>query len=445
MEVMSSLVRLAESKVVQLSVAAIVIVGLGVVAIAFRSNDDRIVVDAYERARAEAVAAMWTNEARADRCARRALREPTTGDGTHDLAALVDPTSSTAHCLLDAGRVHVDHEEWCAGHVRCPAAMLAGLAPQPAIVNACASLYAAIADHARATSACSPLRAGDALGAMDVPFRTMLHLPFAVRLQIAPLVANGELAAAAGHVLDAMRFADDYGRGTYLLGAMLSLAGTLDLADTLDELLVDPRLAPDDARAIARDLDILLATMPTVSEMFHHETAAMVTQLFRAQPITHAPEQDRALQILGQEKWLAEIDGACAGTSVLSCVEHLRALPAQAMARPDDFDRIIQSGDDHATRDQVVELIAASLASSTPEYARKLGDREIALRTLRMQAELRTIDIDACRDRRGRQTTLSPWLRDDLQLGDEPEPTVQLPRWRQTSDRAPYVLHCVAR
>jgi hypothetical protein len=438
------LATLAESRVVRIAIAiGLLVVTVLVVTRLVRDEDPRTLVDANERTRALAMGAAWLTPAETARCPRPALREPVTGDGSPLLAGVIDRQSPETRCLERAGTLQL---QACA-IVPCPMIELGSLAPHPEIVEACTPLYDKIARLAHATEACSPTHAG--AYDMDAVTEPFIWLAYAVRLRIAPLVANGDLAVAARHVTDAVRFADDRGRSTVLADAMISLAVSKDLADTLDELLADPRLTADDARAIARDLDVLLASMPAFGEVVRQEAVWIATHDELPSDLTHDREQDRALRILGVERWLHDFDRTCKGVSLRACVERLQATAPSSVTGPDELERVLRSGlDDDAVRERVIQLLASDLHVLMPAYAGRFGYQELALIALRMQAELRTASVEECRDPERRRARLAKWLRDDITLGNEAEPTLSPPAWQshqQTPPGPPRVLRCIAR
>lgn len=440
---------LGESRVTRVTLAVALLL---VVTITARPEGaHRTLLDANGRANAFAVSAAIQKAARTERCPRPALREPTTGDGSLLIAAVVDPASREAQCLTAVAKLRMDLDR-CTQHP-CPTLALASLPSRPDLVDECAALYQTIADSAHATEACSPERAdtydvNDALS--DKSMLGLLAIPLAVRLRIAPLVANGELRDAAHQITAAIRYVDDYGRAGVLIAAMIAKVSTGPLLDTLAEILADQRLTADEARAIARDLDILLATGPSFDSMMRQETAWVVALVEHEQqamhPITNDLEQDRALSLLGIEYGLRTIERACKGKSLHHCVENLPAPPGDTYEEP-DFEAELRSGlDDAEVRDRVVALIGNAQYGLFTPYARKLGEREFALVASRMQAELRTLTVDECGDPQRRRARLATWLVDGIELGDESEPAVRPAPW-QIADRYPTtqrVLRCLA-
>jgi hypothetical protein len=326
-------------------------------------------IDSDERARVLAVRAQWIDAARAERCPRPALREPVTGDGTALLAGLLDPASPEGRCLAGV-REKLDP-------------------------LACAPLYDKIDRIAHATAACSPMTLDEDY-TRDGAF--IIALADAIEVRIAPLVGRGELASAARHVIDAMRFADDYGRKGTVIGLMVGASMSSQLADTLAELLVDPRLTPGDARAIARDLDILLASGPDFAATMRQEDAWLAKHVDKMSGV-----EDIAAELLAVEQRAREVRRACSDT-LRRCVEQL-------------------------------DVGAAAGGELWREYARKLGARDFALTFVRMQAELRIAGPDDCNAPPRRRALLAGW-RDHAVLGDAF--AVSPPAWHQsTATRVP--------
>jgi hypothetical protein len=208
-------------------------------------------------------------------------------------------------------------------------------------------------------------------------------------------------------VLDAMRFADDLGRKSPVPGAMLSTAHAIRLVDTLDELAIDPRLTADEARAIARDLDTLLASAPRWDAIMRQETASVAGFL-------GARKEDMVPELALLETQARGIRRVCSGT-LRDCVEHLDAVKVEGLA---DF----------------------------KEYAQRLGMRDSALAFVRMQIELRLAPPEACANPVQRRAILQPWA-DRAVVGDEYEPVVTPPAWQRAKDDKPRpfprVLRCV--
>jgi len=410
---------LAESRVAR--VAMVIAALLLPLSIVLSRGGARRLLTADEQVRAFAAAAAWEAAARTVRCPRPALREPTTGDGSLLLAKLLVESSPEARCLH---RISGLYEE-----LREPR-KLAALAPHPEVVEACAALYDDIERVAHATEACSPMHAPafDVLGPDS--FVPLLHVDPVVRFRIAPMVAHGELGTAARHVLDAMRFADDLGRKTHFLGAMISSGTALKLADTLGELLDDPRLTADDARAIARDLDVVLASAPSFSDAVHGEIAEVPHMIEHIDDITGDPTQDRALILLGGARWLDEFDRVCTSASLRLCAERIRpVLPVDY-----DFARTLEANpDDDAARDRLIEQFAAEHRILGID-ARRFAEHDFVLTALRMQAEVRI--AGNCRD-----AHLERWLADELTLDGD---TLKPPAWLRAGEHPmpPRTLRC---
>jgi len=312
--------------------------------------------------RADTVSAELIAAARAQQCSRPALRAPAIPDGTALLRRLRDHASPENQCLARVATLSTELKPPCPTDDDCALPKLATLKPYPEIVGACAPLYDTIARIAHASEACSP-EIADTFDASDMSV-AIIALQHAVRLRIAPLVARGELAAAATHLLDALRVADDYGRGAVLMGAMESLAMITGLVATLDEILIDPRLSSDAARAIAGDLDALIATAPAIIPTMHQEAAWAAK---RRKTIAKSDADADAL-VLAAERRTREVDRICGGT-LKACVEQLGA----------------------STVDDAKDFAG---------YVQKFGTRDVALTFARMQAELRTVAAADCSDSR---------------------------------------------
>jgi hypothetical protein len=351
------------------AVAVLVVLGCG------RDHD----VGADERARLYAEGSSWIEEARSERCPRAPLRTPATGDASALLFDLRDPHSPIGKCL---DRVWSAFGQQCTSGTRCAVPALDSAEAHPDLLAACAPLYDKIDAIAHATAACSPMSFDFDLDAI-APFAFVTALDPAVRLQIAPLVQRGELGTAARHVLDAMLFAEDYGRNATLIGAMLAIVEIEALVATLQELLVDPRLSTADARAIAHDLDTLLADAPTFAAVTRQECAWGASYILRHP--SSDPDRDAATALLSLERRRQ----LCSG-------------PAQTCAMafaPMTFD----------------------LEHVFGQYAEKLGKLDFLLAVARMQAELR---ITGCDPR-----ALAAW-RDHAVLVDEHALTVAPPAWQ---------------
>lgn len=435
-----------DSRIARIAIAVVALLVIAIVALP--SARHRNLVGSYERMRTLALTTTWQIAAKTQRCPRPPLRAPTTGDATAILARMIDPQSPLVDCMRRLVDVDKDMHEPC-DKGPCPMIPLAALEPHPDVVAACAPLFAAIEQVAHATAACSPERFDNqnrplTFGAMSVPR--------AVRLRIAPLIARGELGTAARHVTDAMRYADDYGRATPTIGVMISLAMTRQLVDTLEELLLDPHLTADDARAIGRDLDVLRATMPPADDMVRHElawTALLIAgEAITGESVTGDLHQDRTLWVLSTERWLARYEHACRGAALRDCIERMAAAERWTrFGEPADFTPALQSElDDGSVRELIVERLADDHWLLT-DIARGLASREFALTVLRMQAELRTLSTDECRDPVVRHARLAPWHDGDIQVGDAAEQAIAAPAWQRIGRRRgePRTLACVVR
>jgi hypothetical protein len=361
-------------------------------------------ISAGERGRLLAMRPVWVAAAKAERCLRPALRAPVTGDGAIRLHALIDKSSPERKCLARVKELR-DELGPCLPQQRCGPQTLSTLKPHTDVVEACAPLYAAIEELAHTSEACSPtpdMRWQD-FDEVDL----FGPLGNAIRLEVAPHVANGQLGQASRHVLDAMRFADDLGRKGTLVGAMLSTWVMSRLVDTLDELATDPRLTTDDARAIARDLDVLLASAPRWDTIMRQEQAWVAD--FAA---SHSEDMVPELAIL--EARARGIKRVCSGT-LRDCVDHL-----------DD----VQVG-------QGIDF---------KPYARRFGMRDGGLAFVRMQVELRLTTPEVCADPIRRRALLQPWAERAV-VGDGREPVVTPPAWQlDPQDQLrlkPRTLRCV--
>jgi hypothetical protein len=208
-------------------------------------------------------------------------------------------------------------------------------------------------------------------------------------------------------VLDAMRFADDLARKSAILGVAVSTVVASRLVDTLDELAIDPRLTADEARAIGRDLDTLLASAPRWDAIMRQEQAWTASFV--------ASQSEDMVPVLAMLDAQARgIRRVCSGT-LRDCVEHL-------------------------------DEVSADDAPDFKEYARRLGRRDSALAFVRMQIELRVAPPEDCSDPVRRRAILAPWA-DRVVVGDEREPVVTPPTWqRDPADPprpVPRALHCV--
>jgi hypothetical protein len=421
--------RFTESRIMRavfaFALASIVAV---VVFVVVRDQGPRRVLSDAEIVRAHQVAADWLAASASERCPRAALREPAGGDGSPLLERLFDKASAEHRCLQQVWRVRRE-DEWVCGRKPCPVVPLAELPSHPEIVDACAPLYDTIARVAASTAACSPLRAA---GKHDMEsLLPWLSMVTAVRLRLAPMVTRGEIATAARHTIDAMRVVDDFGRSSNWIGASVSSTLFSRLAATLDELLLDSRLAQREARAIVRDLDVLLATRLSYADIVRQEAFTLATDPSIMTTLTGDPDQDRAFFVLIQERWLREFDRLCRGKDLRHCAERLDQLQS-----PDDgfedYERILRSGlRDSGVAHLLVEGIASGPRNYTPDYLRMLGRRDFALTGLRMQAALRTDGIEVCRAR--------------VASG---EAAIMFPRWlhrKYAPDPAPRALRCIER
>lgn len=387
--------RLGESRIAQALLAAAVLGGLLV--LAARYAPDRMeLVSSAERARTAALFDRWLAASRAERCERPALREPTTGDGAGDYAILERSPHQSHHtamppCLSMVSRLRKELEdEHCKG-LPCRVTPLLALRPHPEVLAQCADLFAAIERHAHTTRSCSPAVPEAEMFVLEPPFGLMF-VARAVRLEIAPLVARGELGHAARHVTDAMRYAEDYTRNTPLSGVMVGRSQQWQLAATLDEILSDPRLRGDDARAIVRDLDVLGVSPPSLADVWRAEVIAVITydDLIHRFDMTGDSEQDRALVVLAHERFMAAYDAACAGVSAQSCAARLRTIVLlyQVEPEPDYRPVLASSWDPDVVRERVVNQLADERLLLS-RLDRKYADIHARLEQLRAKAAAR--------------------------------------------------------
>lgn len=365
---------------------------------------DRGGIGASERGWLLAMPPVWTAAARAERCPRPALRTPITGDGSARLQMLNDKNSPERRCLARVKELRTELGP-CMPKEHCGPQTLATLKPHADLVEACAPLYAAIEELAHATEACSPTGEHDSIE--DDAALAFYSLSNAVRIEVAPHAAKGQLGEASARVLDAMRFADDFGRKSTILGVAFSTVVASRLVDTLDELAIDPRLTANEARAIARDLDTLLASPPRWDAIMRQEQVWVAN--FAA---SHNEDMVPELAILDAQA--RGIRRVCSGT-LRDCVEHLDEVKVEDAA---DF----------------------------KEYAQHFAQRDSALAFVRMQIELRLATPEDCSDPVHRREILKPWA-DRAVVGDEREPVVTPPMWeRVPADlprTVPRVLRCV--
>jgi hypothetical protein len=287
----------------------------------------RPVVGTSEQLRAILIASTWREAARVRTCPRPALREPANGDATALLPAIFyDPSrrkaSPFAACDDHITRLQGEIKPPCAKRP-CRLAPLASLSAHPEVAEACAPMHELIERVAHASAACSPFTADT----VDQSTWFVTWIPQAVHLHIAPWVQRGELARAARHVLDAMRLADDLGREGTLIGGMIGVAFTVQLTETLHELLADPRMDTAVASAIAADLDKLRASAPGFVPMMRQENLWLLSQLEHADAVTGDPAQDQALMILERARLMDGIERACAQESPFTCGWRLSLVP----------------------------------------------------------------------------------------------------------------------
>jgi hypothetical protein len=424
---MSMMAWAVESKPVRIALALIATLLLGWLLL--QPEEPRTLVDSYERARVQLVTSARTAAIRVERCPRQALREPALSiDGSPLLAGLIDRASPESQCLAAVAKKR-DELEPCEKR-NCTRLELAEITPQPDLVATCATLYDKIAQLAHISEACSPSSTQLATDVDVIPYAS--SLPFAIKLQVAPLVASGQLALGARHIVDAIRYTDDYGRKGYLVNVMISSVVVTRLGDMLDEILTDPRLTADEARAIARDLDTLIATAPTFDAVMRQESrfiATLVAQRSNTSVDTGDPGQDVALQLIALERWLQRIEHACAGKPLRACIDAQRAArePHLADTKEQVAHSLASNLSDRALRERILELLEDQTRIFAM-YAAKFGERHFVLTALRMQAELRTMTGDECRDPRARRLRLARWLA-NVVFRDAREPLVEPAAW----------------
>jgi len=446
-------VSLVDSKALRIALVgtAVLVVGWFVL-----RDDSDLLVGMTERMQVRKATGARTAAIAAERCPRPALREPTTGDGMPLLAGLVDSQSAEERCLDAASKLRWE-VQGCQQFRPCKPRSLRAMPPAPELVAVCEPLYAKIENDAHTTEACSPWsRVADPTQSPNIHF---LGLPFAVQVQVAPLFARGELATAARHITDAMRFADDHARNGYMVQQMMSSVVIGWLADALGDILNDRRLTADEARAIAHDLDVLLASGPTVEAMMRQESRFVVhmsdtsprgDEASDDETYSGDRDQDAVLQLIAVERWLQRIEQACHDRPLRTCLEWFRAQP-----EPANFDelhnvRVAKAaglrGD--ALRERILQVLVEQYGTWAA-YPASFGTRHFALTVLRVQAELRTMTVDECRDPQRRRTRLARWL-DDVVLSGEAEPILDQPAWqmppawaRLSKKQPPRTLACI--
>ena len=412
-----------------------------------RGEQPRVLVDQHERARVRVMTAARTAAIAAERCPRPALRTPALAiDGSPLLAGLVDQTSPEIGCLQRVSTPR--HEVERCDSNGCKEVALSAVPSRPDIIAACAPLYEKIDQLAYTTEACSPWSApgiDPITNGADVWYGSFA---FAIKLRVAPLYTAGELSVAARHIIDAMRFADDHGRKGYMVNAAISIFVVTRLADSLADILTDPRLTSDEARAIARDLDVLLASGPTIDAMMRQESrfgVAQADEQAKAWPYTGDADQDAVLSLIAIERALRHSEAACRDKSLRACLEARRAPePAASADFRERLPAALLSGEsDHALRERIIQ----DMVSPWQFYPANQSDRPFALAALRMQAELRMMPIAECRDPDVRRKRLAPWFEHAV-LASGPEPIVVTPAlfqppWVKAKRRLSRTLRCV--
>lgn len=318
---------LGESRSARLAIGAVALVLVTLVA--RPESRPHPVVGTSEQLRAILIASTWRELAQVRDCARPALREPGHDeDATALLRLFVADDSTIAACLRQVGALHEEIDPPCKS-TPCRPTPLASIKPHPELEAPCATLHETIDHVAHARAACSPLTF-DLVDAWNGLYLT--SVPRAVRLQVAPMAQRGELTAAARHIIDAMRLADDLARDGSLVATMLGIAFTGQLAETLQELLADPRMDTTVASAIASDLDKLRATAPGFVPMMRQENLWLLSHLEYADAVTGDRAQDQALMILDRARLMAVIERACGGgASPQACFARLWAMPSNKM------------------------------------------------------------------------------------------------------------------
>lgn len=390
--------RLGESRIAQAALCAVVLGGLLVLAGRYAPDQMRI-VSPDDVAHANALYDSWLTASRAERCERPALREPITGDGRGDYAEFVAPfeparKTPLAPCRDALWKVR-DEIEAIAKCKRapCPLTPLGRLRPHPDVVERCAGVLDVIERHAHTTRSCSPIAPELAISTL-MPAYSLFDIPRLVRLQIAPLVLQGRLAEAARDVTNAMQFVTDYGRNGALVSLIEGRAAADHLARTLEELLDDPRLPADDARVIARDLDIVFAAPEPFDHVMRAEILATTSlpdfDLTSDAGMTHDRWQDRALMILAHERWLATYQRICEDAALAVCATKLRAIHAVAPADGGaDFEPILHSSwDPDVVRERVLDQLVG-IRQLFDVYAQKLVDGDARFAALRAKAAAR--------------------------------------------------------
>jgi hypothetical protein len=371
---------------------AIVIAALVLVVLVARPDrGPTLVFGGDERVRALQEADQFLASVRAESCARAVLREPAQlDDASPVLRSLEQRGSRASRCIGDVSKLQQALERTCSNGREC-FVPLAALAARTDLISryieACMPVYDAIARVSHAGAACSPLRSfEDEELVGDADLLTIHFIAHVVRIQIALLVERGALGPAARYVTDAMRFADDYGRAGTTLTAIASLGGFERLAETLEELLADPRITRETAVAITRDLDVLIASGPTFESIARAEAAWQIGRSEHERPFRSLDrEQGRVLMFRGLARWLEHVERACRGKPARVCAE---ALPKSSRVPTyEEFEHERASDEDHAiVRERMIEMRSSVYASFMPDFARRLADREDRLHALRAKA-----------------------------------------------------------
>jgi hypothetical protein len=442
-----------DSRALRITLAATVVLVVGWLVL--RDGSD-VLVGTAERIEVRKATAARMDVIAAERCPRPALREPATGDGAPLLVGLADSQSAEERCLAAASKLRWEVQD-CKAYHPCKPRALAAMPPLPELVALCEPLYAVIEKDAHTTEACSPWsRVTDPFKDPDIH---MLALPFAIEAQVAPVFARGDLATAARHIIDAMRFADDDARKGYLVQQMMSPSVIGWLGDSLVDILTDPRLTADEARHIAHDLDVLLASGPTVDAVMRRESCFSVRlsemSAAGASDKTYSgdADQDAVLHLIAIERSLERVERACRDKPLRACLEWSRAEPeptaVDGLREQVRFAKALGIRGD-ALREHVVHTLVDQYGFHAT-YTASFGARRFVLTALRVQAELRTMTADECRDPQLRRTRLARWL-DDIVLSGDAEPIVDRPAWqtpppwsRRSKPQPPRTLACIDR
>ena len=335
-----------------------VLVAIVLVMLLLRHHEPRQILSEEDRAHARALRAIWDAESRVARCPR---------SHEHGWSHLIDhdarPCMRAVVSLRDEMVVPCEREP-------CPRIPLAALRPHPEVIAACASVYR----HIEEGDVCSTLES-----VWDFHVETpVVNFPDAVRVQIVPLVAAGDVGAAAAKVLDAMYRTADFGRHSMPSGSFIAMAQLDLLGHTLHELLIDPRLSRRDARLITHGLDLLVTRVPRFQDMLR---ASAIDVAFGPMP----EDEDQDLTVLIAERRLQRFAEACATAAPEDCARRLLAYEQHPF---DERDRWLSTPlPEDAIRDRVIEA-RLGLAGFTHDGA-AFARRDRHLRVLRDRAHAR--------------------------------------------------------